>query len=117
MGGRKIEWKNAFALKETKIRMGKCIESGGGELHTRLEISKGRGWWKRLLQWCFLQSQGIVGLHDENPYENHTLKKCIVKYSWNQHPNYDDFIQFFFGLVGCIYHIGWYRIIMMFSRK
>lgn len=66
-----------------------------GELHTWLEISKGRGWWKRLLQWCFLQSQGIVGFYDENPCENHILKKCIVKYLWNQHPNYDDFIQFF----------------------
>jgi hypothetical protein len=43
----------------------------------------------------FLQSQRIVGLHDENPCENHILKKCIVKYLWNQHPNYGDFIQFF----------------------
>jgi hypothetical protein len=42
--------KKCICSKRNKIRMGKCIESGGGELHTRLEISKGRGWWKRLLQ-------------------------------------------------------------------
>jgi hypothetical protein len=49
-GGKKNRMKKCICSKRNKIRMGKCIESGGGELHTRLEISKGRGWWKRLLQ-------------------------------------------------------------------